>query len=304
MRRGSPLLVKIRRYLRCMADHPVAPTSRSSLVVGSPLERSGHADRPACRATHRLSALKAGVVGILCLLTAGACTKQGETKKLEQYAWVDNTCSHVGTFDGAKYTRSQITGAHSLLKHIWLFRTFDYPVGDTIADASAFLNELEAEYNRHRKSYDSLPLPQTPIWKEFRAIKLREIHALYRIEHLAARAFSAPEVLDSFGIHDSCLDVHSLAMKRGGRLLLEDWKNLTKVLADRNGDPSGIWQTFHEKSRSSRRTAYAKADVMAYGWRTCALAGVPHLETLDSRGAGSEEFKKLFVSIESNCSQD
>lgn len=251
----------------------------------------------------RIFAHQLAAIAFFCLLLGASCdAKKNESMDDGRYEWIVVPCIYNSIYDPKVVSGDQVDGAINLLRHKWPY-SFVYMASDTPADPEAFLKNLEERYLKDKSTVQSLELPKTSAWEAFRSLKLEEIDQGYRMERFASKALIDPGVLDSFGVHDSCMDVHARAMIRGGKAVLEDWRNLTKIKASQNGSPERVWSEFDKHWKSSHRMEYARSEIMTYGWRNCANNHVPRLETIDVRGKSFEAFKKLFVETKSSCGQ-
>lgn len=218
------------------------------------------------------------------------------------FTWMNGNCFHSSTFDPKVHSREQITGAETLLTKNYLL-TDEYLFGDKTVDPAQYLPGLQAKASAYQREVSSLRLPATPLWETYRARKLKEIQMDFRVLSFKYQAFSRPEILDTFGFHDSCLDVHAKALSQGGKALLDDWKSLITIQARRNGSPARVWKEYQEKSASPHRIAYAKFDLLHFAWGNCANRHVPRLNTLLQHEVELAEFMKLFLKTKSSCEE-
>ena len=218
------------------------------------------------------------------------------------FTWSNGNCSHISTFDPKVHSREQITGAETLLTKNYLL-TNEYFFGDKTVDPAQYLPGLKAKASAYQREVSSLRLPATPLWETYRARKLKEIQMDFRVLSFKYQAFSRPEILDTFGLHDSCLDVHAKAMSQGDKALLDDWKNFVTIQARQNSSPKRVWKEYQEKSASPHRIAYAKFELLNFAWGNCANDHVPRLNTLLQQEVELAEFMKLFLKTKSDCEE-
>lgn len=251
----------------------------------------------------RIFRTSAPAIALVCLLLGASCDeKKNELRDDGKYKWIVSPCIYNSIYDPKVVSGDQVAGAINLLRHKWPY-SFVYMASDTPADPEAFLKNLEERYLKDKSTVQSLELPKASVWEAFRSLKLEELDQSYRMERFASKALIDPAALDSFGVRDSCLDVHAKAMIHGGKAVLDDWRNLTKLKASQNGSPERVWAEFDKQWKSSHRMEYARSEIMTYGWRNCANDHVPRLETIDVRGKSFEAFKKLFIETTSSCGQ-
>lgn len=227
---------------------------------------------------------------VLALMFTGLFTANSQTSR---YKWDDGACEFEGTYNSTLYTRQQIKNCERLALHLF-FRIEKTPSVFKPKDIALLnLDSLNREYEVKKKHLTELDLPKNKNWENARAKALYEVEQTYYLSKIVYQSFNNPQVFKDFKAQDSVLQKHTLALLKGGEVLLKDWYDLTITQAEKNGWPARVWETYYKQRNSSDSLLYARIEVTTFGWWNCAIEYARFVDAEEML----KTFDQLFIKI-------
>jgi len=231
------------------------------------------------------------------LMLLSALTVSAQMKTM---GWDSEMCRYMGTFDSKKYTAQQLRNTQGL--------TVPGTYGIT-SEATAFspadidklsVARLTKEYLNKRAQLNALDIVRTPYWESLRQKKLAEIKQVYELSLVSIKAYRTPTSLNELGWADTCKTRFARPLIAGGDDLLRAWLAVNLDSRSKNSDPERLRRIFDQQNASPDRFAYARVEVMTFGWWNCANEFINYV---DYDGTAEREFKKLFVRVREQCDE-
>lgn len=212
------------------------------------------------------------------------------------YKWEDELCLYEGTYDTKKVTKAQLKACYRLA----LQNDFDINTSPMVfkpEDIQSRLQpeKLEEEYAAKTEQLKKLEIPQTPFWKGLKAAKLKEQQQRYEFNRTAFKAYKEVNALKEYQSKNVAAQRYTTILLAGGHTLLNEWKELRKKMAERNGDPDRIIREYEARLASPERLNYAFVDVMTFGWFNSANEGIELAADIYPSEMIHKEWKKLFL---------
>jgi hypothetical protein len=216
------------------------------------------------------------------------------------YSYSSELCDCVARFDTRKYSR---TGLDNTYKYLW-WGGFNLQTDITVDDPgfADTLNagQFEAECQFKKEQLQSLEIVDHPYWQTVKEDKIRELEQLSELGLVTIAAYRNPEKLLAYKRVDSLAVYYRTALIKGGWDLLAAWHQLNEEQKSKNADPQRLQRIFDERYNSSMALAYARVEVMLFGWwnRTNAL-----LERAEDSYDHKAKFEALFLSRKCDCDE-
>ena len=227
------------------------------------------------------------------ILTAAAAGLRAQTGTFD---WNDMLCEYSGTYDPARYSRTEIEDTHKLYQMVGMPLNFQRTVWNYSEIEGLDPAELDKEYNAKRELLLGLRLVRSEYWENARAAKLMELEQVYRLSYVTVRAYREPAVLREYEGAAECKTKYAEPIIAGGERLIDAWRSVNKDSQTRNADPDRLQREFDQQNASPDRLKFALVETMAFGWWNCANESIQYDQS-DSDGSRDEEFKKLFTNV-------
>jgi hypothetical protein len=213
------------------------------------------------------------------------------------YKWDDVLCSFKGTYNPAKISLKTIEDTKKLVDFgMGLPLQTDQTVFDPKDLPGLDVDALDAEYRDTLKMLEGLKPADT---EYFRSLKNKHIATLkksYELKRVTLLAHTDPESLrDVSSSQEVCFEKWGLPVIAGGEVLANAWKALLEEQKKVNGAPDRLEARFVERYNSPDRMKWALVEVLGFGWWNCVNRSIPYVE---NDGTAEDEFKKLFVKVE------
>ena len=217
--------------------------------------------------------------------------------KLAVYAWDTESCHFTGRYSPRRYSQAQLDNTRQLL-----FGTAAPDTDVTPAQpadiAQLSLDTLTAEYTRRITFYRAMRVVAHPIWQALKQAKIQELEDEYQAKKLLVAAFTNPTVLLTASYPGDCQKYAQALASGNDSLILRDWRRLAEEQQKHSGTPESYRARLEKQYNSADRLAYAKLDLLTYGWWNCANNSI-------RRAAATEEmyqnFLRLFTRVNSEC---
>jgi hypothetical protein len=220
------------------------------------------------------------------------------------FKWEDELCTYISQYNKKLYSEIQIQNCY-LLAHKDDFRFQNTPGIFGVKDLERInLEDLDKEYREKSKLLITLDLPKIQFWNNLRKRRLIELDQLYNLSKITCQSFLDPKYLRKFNHSDSSLSKHANSLISGGDRLLNDWRELTLHLAERNGWPEEVWSDYYKKLNSKDKFTHARINVTMFGWWNCAIHYIDYTESFIDDEKTSGAFLKLFdKTVKLDCNE-
>ena len=229
---------------------------------------------------------------LLLLLLSAAVFPQYKT-----FEWDDVLCRFKGTYDPAKVSLATIEETKKLI---------DFGMGLPLqTDKTAWSPEdtgkldvdaLDKEYAETLKMLEELKPADTEFFRDLKRKHIETLKRSYELGRVTIKAYADPTVLRDYQeSQQACFTNWGLPLIAGGDALLSAWRTLHEEQLKRNGAPDMLNARFNERYASEQRDAWARVEIMNFGWWNCVNRTIPYVE---NDGSAEEQFKKLFVKVE------
>lgn len=218
--------------------------------------------------------------------------------------WETELCTHIGTFDKSKYSKEQLKGAFKL----WFTNNaLQISTRDVVFNAKEYytfdskgqLLKLEKEYAEKKAAYAAIKLPPGRIWKDLLQNRIKDLDETYELSMLSLKAHSDPSVLLKNRFAQHCPEYIEALASEDTELLMAAWQRL-KAERDMGNYSESSFNKYKNSLTPEMRIAAAKTDLLTYGWYNCANRQIDHeIPNINY----SEEFDRLFISVEEECDE-
>jgi len=236
--------------------------------------------------------LSRSLILLLLLLLPAAVFPQYKT-----FEWDDVLCRFKGTYDPSKISLQTIEETKKLIDFgmglpLQTDKTVWSPDDVSKLDADA----LDKEYTETLKMLEDLKPADTEFFRDLKAKHIETLKRSYEFGKVTIRAYADPTVLRDYQeSQQACFTSWGLPLIAGGDALLSAWRELHEEQLKRNGAPDLLNARFNERYASEQRNEWARVEIMNFGWWNCVNKSIPYVE---NDGSAEEQFKKLFVKVE------
>jgi hypothetical protein len=220
------------------------------------------------------------------------------TGKLAVFEWDDELCHKKGFYDSELYTYKELEDTYYLwFKSSGILLPKDYSY--TVANFKVFnqedaLKKLEQDYLKTKAKFQQLQLPKNKVWEETRASRLKELDDFYELYSLKIMSYNNPEALLKSRFNGKCRE-YALALNGSTTKLMEHWESLVREMVTENSAPDLLWQEYRKQRASPDSIAYAKTELISFGWFNNANHQIDYPSSNESL---SDDFEKLFRKVE------
>ncbi len=217
------------------------------------------------------------------------------------FNWNVDMCSVTGYYTAGNWTKEELQNTLNLWnKSNYAFinaTSVFYPQDiDKIS-----ITELTKEYNELIAYMNKNKIIDTPFWQEWKKTEMKNIKMRYELTKMKGEAFHNPSVLlnNKYINKDSDCYKYAIALNSNEDTILKAWEEWIQESKKTNGNPEAFVQRFWEKYNSPDRMAYARIDLITFGWWNCVNQYIqyPDHEILNN------EFEKLFIRTEYDCEE-
>ena len=217
--------------------------------------------------------------------------------KLAAYAWDTESCHFTGRYNPRRYSKTQLDNTWQLLAGSAALDTDVTPLQP--ADISQLnADTLAAEYARKITFYRTMRVVAQPIWRALKKAKIQELEDDYQAKKLTLAAFADPAILLTAAYPGGCQKYAQALASGNDSLILRDWRRLAQEQQKRNSNPKSYLAQFEEQYNSADRLAYAKIDLLTYGWWNCANTAIRRAQATEEM---HQKFPRLFTDVQSEC---
>lgn len=237
--------------------------------------------------------MKQFVLALTLLFTAALTTKAQE---VEIFEWYEGSCLFTATIDSSKANYQQVQNAHyTLVQASELSQPFlAYQPKDT---AYLSVKNIRFECGNFLKELDQMEYPKGEYWSKIKKARDENLKEQCLLREKAVIALTNPKALKGTPYSKDC-SRYITALEKGGKTLLELWKEIhEKEVADAL-DPNPIIQSFEKNWNSPDKELWARIEVLRYGWWNCI---VQNQKQWFNESLYRTEFRKLMTTINSSC---
>lgn len=213
-----------------------------------------------------------------------------------QLNWYEGSCLKTGQIDTTKYT---YTEAQNIYYFFVDAAEMQQPfLMDELKDTSKInLKNIQEECKQYLQSYHALQLPASSIWEKYRKEKIESIKRGCYLKEIAVISIETPKKFKPKGTSKVCLK-YSNTIRKGGKKLLESWKEIHRSELINALDSVAIEKDFQRKWQHVDKLKFARLEVLKYGWWNCIRnEDQSTLNQIEIK----KEFEKLFTSISTSC---
>lgn len=218
------------------------------------------------------------------------------THAQEVFEWYEGYCLSRAQIDPGKATYEQVQNAHyTLVQASELSQPFlAYQPKDTAYlkvksirfECSSFLSELE-----------EMEYPKGEYWASIKKSRLENLREQCLLREKAVIALNEPKALKGTPYCKECSE-YVTALEKGGKTLLNAWKEIHEKEVGGALDPAPITKAFEQHWNAPNQELWARIEVLRYGWWNCVLE---NQKTWFDEDQYNREFKKLMTSIQLEC---
>ncbi len=212
------------------------------------------------------------------------------------FKWGDELCEYASTYNSAKYTEQQLRNTFELMRSSGGVGLSTSDVAFRL-DAIQKLNtdSLEKEYKAVKKHLTALDIVPVPYWETLRQRKLKQIEEEYALKKVNIQAYKDPKILKTYTAAPECVTRYADALIAGDDKLVAVWRAQVEEQCKNNGSPKRLRQEFDTYYNSPQRMAYARMEVLTFGWSNCANAHISYVGSGDESLEIDKQFRKLFI---------
>lgn len=212
------------------------------------------------------------------------------------FDWYEGSCLFNGIIDSTKATYLQVQNVHyTLIQSSDLSQPFlAYQPKDT---ALLKVKNIQFECGNFLKELEQMEYPKGEYWSAMKKARLANLKEQCLLREKAVIALTQPKALKGTPYSKDCSKYIS-ALEKGGKPLLELWKEMNEKEAAEANDPKLINQAFEKRWNSPERELWARIEVMRYGWWNCVLE---NQKVWFNESQYHTEFNKLMKSVTNNC---
>lgn len=212
------------------------------------------------------------------------------------FDWYEGSCLFNGIIDTSKANYQQVQNAHyTLIQSSDLSQPFlAYAPKD-----SAYLKvkNIQFECGNFIKELDQMEYPEGVYWTTMKKLRMENIKEQCLLREKAVIAFNQPKALKGTPYCKACIHYVG-ALEKGGKTLLEVWKEIHEKELVEALDPQSMKESFEQRWNSKDQELWARIEVLRYGWWNCILE---NQKVWFHEKEYNVEFKKLMLSIQTDC---
>ncbi|MDF3027366.1 MAG: hypothetical protein K0S23_1673 [Fluviicola sp.] len=212
------------------------------------------------------------------------------------FDWYEGSCLFNAKIDSSKANYQQVQNVHyTLIQASDLSQPFlAYAPKDT---AYLKVKNIQFECGNFLKELDQMEYPKGEYWTNIKKMRLANLKEQCLLREKAVIALNQPKVLKGTPYCKDCSQ-YVTALDKGGKTLLNLWKEMHDKEVAEALDPEPIIRSFEQRWNSSDQELWARIEVLRYGWWNCVLE---NQKLWFDEKQYHTEFKKLMSSIKSDC---
>ncbi|WP_300661501.1 hypothetical protein [Fluviicola sp.] len=217
-------------------------------------------------------------------------------KAQEVFEWFEGSCLFKAIIDSSKTNYQQVQNAHyTLIQASDLSQPFlAYQPKDT---AYLKVKNIRFECDNFLKELEQMEYPKGSYWITIKKAKMADLKEQCLLREKAVIALTDPKALKGAPYSKEC-SRYVAALEKGGKTLLNLWKEIHDKEVAEALYPEPIIQAFEKNWNSPEKELWAKIEVLRYGWWNCV---VQNQKTWFNETLYHSEFNKLMSQITSNC---
>lgn len=212
------------------------------------------------------------------------------------FEWYEGSCLFNAVIDSSKTNYQQVQNVHyTLIQASDMSQPYlAYQPKDT---AYLKVKNIQFECNNFLKELNQMEYPKGDYWTNIKKMRLANLKEQCLLREKAVIALNQPNALKGTPYCKEC-STYVTALDKGGKTLLNLWKEIhDKEVADAL-DPNPINKSFEQHWNSPDQELWARIEVLRYGWWNCILE---NQKMWFNESRYNLEFKKLMTSIHSDC---
>lgn len=232
----------------------------------------------------------------LSLVLLATCTITSNAQEVEIFEWYEGSCLFTATIDSSKAHYQQVQNAHyTLIQASDLSQPFlAFQPKDT---ALLSVKNIRFECGNFQKELEQMEYPKGEYWENIKKAKAADLKEQCLLREKAVIALTNPKVLKGTPYSKECSRYIS-ALEKGGKPLLELWKEIHNQEVAEALDPNPINQAFEKNWNSPDKELWARIEVMRYGWWNCIIQ---NQKPWFNEALYRSEFRKLMTTVNSSC---
>jgi hypothetical protein len=224
-----------------------------------------------------------------------------DTSSTSTFVWTTELCENKGTYDPVKYSAEQLQNTYDLwFRFSGIALETDGTASKLEEIAKLDSNKLGEEYQKQKKYYNQMVVVNSTYWQKLKEQRMLELDNEYELKKITIESYGNLAVLNTNRFSKYCPDVVKALTSNDTAELFAFWKGFTEKQSLQNGSPQKYMENFYEKYNSKDKLAYAKVDLITYGWWNCANHTLTHMDRDEKM---EEEFNKLFSNVKSVCDE-
>lgn len=235
--------------------------------------------------------MKKFVLSLTLLFTLASTAKAQEV-----FEWYEGTCLFTAIIDSSKATNQQVQNAHyTLIQASELSQPFlAYQPKDT---TQLKIKNIRFECDNFQKELEQMEYPKGQYWANIKKAKAADLKEQCLLREKAVIALTDPKALKGTPYSKEC-SRYVTALEKGGKTLLNLWKEIHDKEVAEALDPAPIIRAFEKNWNSPDQELWARIEVLRYGWWNCVLQ---NQKAWFNETLYHAEFRKLMSQITSNC---
>ncbi len=212
------------------------------------------------------------------------------------FDWYEGSCLFNGIIDSSKANYQQVQNVYyTLIQSSELSQPYlAYQPKDT---AYLKVKGIQFECGNFITELEQMEYPKSDYWTTIKKMRLANIKEQCLLHEKAVIALNQPKILKGTPYCKECSS-YITALEKGGKTLLNLWKEMHEKEIAEALDPNPIIQSFEQHWNAPNQELWARIEVLRYGWWNCILA---NQKVWFNEGQYNAEFKKLMTSIKSEC---
>ncbi|GAB3499724.1 hypothetical protein GCM10027341_23600 [Spirosoma knui] len=213
------------------------------------------------------------------------------------FNWATDLCDYQSTYNPTQYTKEQLTNTHALWLDNWYLEA---PAVAATPEEIQRLNAatLRRDYEQIEKLLKDLPIVDSPYWHQLKQRRLKALESEYALKQVAISAYAHPQLLRQTAYDPAGAPYVDALITDDSTALLQAWQQLHNEQKKQSGLPDQLEKEFSVKFGSPNQLAFARVELMAYGWWNHIKPKVPYVVP-DARM--ETEFKALFSANQATC---
>jgi hypothetical protein len=219
-----------------------------------------------------------------------------------RFVWETDACRHTGWYKKGLYREKQLRNTQALEQATYLETdvSIRQPAQYTEAHIYQLDQLLTQEYHAASRKLRAADVLPTPYWQEVKRHRLLELAEQYQLKKLVVAAYFTPDVLLRTPYPEPCRAFAAALASPDTAVVLQAWRRLVEAQKQNNGAPESLEETYQRQYDSPDRLAYAKIELLTYGWWNCAN-GQQKEAAFFENNSQHQEFNKLFSKVDSDC---